>query len=214
MTYTQNALALTTVTAVIGTSTSQGANAAPDTGTATVAGALIADVTTALTFPGSVPVGQQVSGRVTFRNGGPSAASALTYGMTLATNLTGVTFGNMPAGASASYNVTTGAVTFTGMPATAAANTIISGDGTNGLTLTYTQPNQLQTSIASVIGTGTNQGANALPDNATLQVSGIQLTDLAVTKVARFSDAAPGDTLTYRIVRRTTARWPSTPARR
>ncbi|MCC7052125.1 MAG: DUF11 domain-containing protein, partial [Gemmatimonadaceae bacterium] len=197
--YTQNIVASSTVTAGIGTSTSQGANAAPDTGTATVTGALIADVTTALTFPGSVPVGQVVNGRVTFSNAGPSVASALTYGMTLVTNLTGVSVGNLPGGASASYNPTTGAVTFTGMPATAAPNTIISGDGTTGVTVSYTQPNLLTTSVSSVIGTGTDQGTNALPDNATLTVSGLQLTDLGVTKVARFTDAAPGDTLTWRI---------------
>ncbi len=176
--YTQNAVANSTVSSVIGTSTSQGANVAPDNATTNITGNLIADVTTSLSFPVSVNAGNPVTGTIIFTNNGPSVASGMTYTMTLTTGLTGVVFGNLPAGATASYNPTTGLVTFAGMPATLNAAQIASGNGTSGITLTYTQPGTATSTITSQIGTSTSQGVNAAPDNAIANTGGIFIADV------------------------------------
>lgn len=198
--YVQNAVANSTVLATIGTSTSQGANIAPDTDNATITGALIVDVTTALqNFPAVVNPGLIVSGKVLFRNAGPSAASGMTYAITLTRSLTGVTLGNLPAGATATYSSTTGVVTLAGMPLTLAPNAIASGDGTNPITLSYTQIVSPSTKVASAIGTSTSQGANLLPDTASTLIVGLIENDLAVVKTTTASAVAPGDTITYRI---------------
>jgi uncharacterized repeat protein (TIGR01451 family) len=196
--YTQNPVASSTLTANIGTSTSQGANIAPDTDTKTITGALIADVTTALaSFPALVPPGAPVSGVLTYRNAGPSAAAGVTYGLSLAGSLTNVTFGNLPSGASGAYNSTTGVVTFSGMPASVAPATIVSGNGTSGITVAYTQSNALVTAIVSRIATITSQGTNALIDSAAVSISGLQGTDLLVIKTAGVTEVTPVDTITY-----------------
>ena len=176
--YTQNAIANSTVSSGIGTSTSQGANAAPDSATTNLTGILIADVTTSLTFPGNVNAGDPVSTTILFQNNGPSVASGVTYGMTLTPGLTTVVFGNLPPGATASYNATTGSVTLAGMPTTLNSGAIASGNGTTGITLTYTQPGSATSPITSVIGTATNQGANVAPDNASTSTGGALIADV------------------------------------
>lgn len=179
--YTQNALASTTVTGTIGTTTSEGANIAPNIGTGVVGGALIADVTTTMTFPALVNAGQPVVGRVVFKNTGPSVASGLSYTLTLNTGLTGVSFANLPAGATASYASGTGVVTFGSMPATAALNQILSADGVNGVQVTYTQNALATSAIASTIATTTNEGANANGNSANAAVAGALIADVTTT---------------------------------
>ncbi|MCU0633560.1 MAG: hypothetical protein MUE41_01700 [Gemmatimonadaceae bacterium] len=201
--WTQNAIANSRITATVGTTTNQGANVAPDSDTRTVTGALIADVTTSLGgFPTLVAPGQPVSGRLTFRNAGPSAASGVTYAVQLAPGLGGVTVGNLPAGATTSYDAQTGRLTFAGMPATIAPNTIVSGDGTNGLLLGYVQSTALRTDIASTIATSTSQGTNVLPDAAAVSVSGLQGTNLVVLKTVPVSEVTPVDTIAYTLLAR------------
>jgi uncharacterized repeat protein (TIGR01451 family) len=198
--FTQTANATSTITAVIGTSTSQGANIAPDTDSKTITGGLIADVTTALNgFPTLVAPGGSVAGTLTFRNQGPSAAAGVTYGVTLAAGLTNVAFTNLPTGAAAVYNASTGAIAFTGMPATVGVGVTVSGNGTAPIGVSYTQSSALQTAIASVIGTTTNQGVNTLPDAASVSVSGLQGTDLVITKTAAVTEVTPVDTITYTV---------------
>lgn len=176
--YTQNAVANSSVSSGIGTSTSQGANVAPDNATTPLTGILIADVTTSLTSPGNVNAGSLVNSTVLFTNNGPSVASGVTYGMTLTTGLTSVVFGNLPTGATAAYNSGTGIVTFAGMPTTLNSGAIASGNATTGITLSYTQPGTATSPITSVIGTSTNQGANAAPDNANTTTGGALLADV------------------------------------
>jgi uncharacterized repeat protein (TIGR01451 family) len=197
--YTQNAIANSTVTGTITTTTNEGANIAPNTANATILGALIADVTTSMSFPAQVPPSVTVSGTVTFSNTGPSVASGMTYTLTLATGLSGVVIGNLPGGATATYSSVTGAVTFAGMPATLASGAIASGNGTTGLTVSYTQPTGPATNINSTIGTSTNQGANAAPDNASAQVIGTPIAD--VTTVLDFPASVDGGQLVNGTVR-------------
>jgi uncharacterized repeat protein (TIGR01451 family) len=179
--YTQNSVASSTVSSTMGTNTSQGANAAADNATTTVGGALVADVTTTLSFPASVNAGETVSGTVVFRNAGPSIASGLTYTLTLASGLSGVTVGNLPAGAATSYASGTGMVTFTGMPATLASGAMASGNGTSGLTVAYTQTTTANSTITSTIASSTGQGANSAVDNATTTVGGALVADVTTT---------------------------------
>ncbi len=197
--YIQNGVANSTITATIATTTSQGANLAPDTASATVTGAWIADVTTTLTgFSAFVLPGEVLSGRLEYRNAGPSTAAATTFGLQLSRNLTGVSFGNLPAGVTATYDTNTGLVTFTGMPTTVPSGTIVSGDGVNGFLLSYTQPGSL-TTITSTIGTTTSQGANVRPDAARADISALYGTDLVISKSLSTTEVAPGERITYRV---------------
>jgi uncharacterized repeat protein (TIGR01451 family) len=87
-------------------------NPANNTATATIAGVAVADLASAVTFPASVNAGQPVSGTVTYTNNGPSTASAVTFGLTLSANLPAApTLTGLPAGATYSYNASTGLVT-------------------------------------------------------------------------------------------------------
>lgn len=176
--WTQPGTATSAIQGTIGTSTGQGPNAAPDDATATITGQFIADVTTTLAFPASVNAGQPVTGTIVFTNTGPSVAQGMTYALTLTTGLSGVVLGNLPAGAAATYNPVNGQVTFTGMPVTLAAGAIASGNGTSGLTLTYTQPGTAVSSILSTIGTSTSQGANAALDAAAASPGGGLIADV------------------------------------
>ena len=198
--YTQNAIANTTITGTITTTTNQGANTAPDTDAATVVGTLVADVTTTLPgFPEFAGGGATVSGAVIYRNEGPSVAAGVTYRLTLSASLSGVTFTNLPLGATATYNATTGVVTFTGLSTTVGAGVLISRDGVNGIGISFLQPTARRIDITSVITTTTNQGANVLPDNAGLSIGVAESADLAVVKTASVSTVAPGDTIVYGI---------------
>lgn len=201
VTWTQPPTATSTLAATIATTTDQGADIAPDADSRTIAGARIADVTATITgLPPIAAPGAPVNARITFRNAGPSPASGVQYGLQLAPGLAGVTVGNLPAGATAQYDATSGTVTFTAMPATLAAAALASGDGVQGIALAYPQPNALRTDLAASIATTTSQGTNALPDAATATVSGLQGTDLVVTKATDRLEVTPRDTLAWRIV--------------
>ncbi|HEV7993768.1 MAG TPA: SdrD B-like domain-containing protein [Gemmatimonadaceae bacterium] len=176
--YTQPGTATSGISSTIATSTSQGANAAPDAATATVSGSLIADVGTTLTFPVSVNAGSPVSGTLVFDNAGPSIASGMTYGLTITSGLPSVTFGNLPVGASATYDATTGVVALVGMPATLASGALASGNGTTGITIAYTQPGSAVSTVSSTIGTSTNQGANVALDAASVSPGGAPVADV------------------------------------
>lgn len=159
-----------------------------------ISGILIADVTTSLDFPSTVDALTMVNGRVVYRNEGPSIASDVTYTLTMLPNLVDVSFGNLPPGANASYNSATGVVTFTGMTATLGIGEMASGDGTNGIQINYRQPASGESEVDSEIGTSTDQGANVLPDTASVKLDG-KVAD--VTTVITISpEANAGDTVT------------------
>lgn len=191
LTYIQNATASTTVSTGISTATSQGANALPDAASTPVGGGLIADVTTQVAFPALVDPGSPVNGTVVFRNDGPSEASDVTYSLTLTPGLVGVSFGNLPGGATATYDPGTGVVTLAGMPAMLLPGQIASGDGVTGVTVTYTQPPSATSDVTSGIGTSTNQGANVAPDTDSATIVGD-----ATVGVAK-SGTVTADTVTY-----------------
>ena len=171
VTYTQPGGAVSTVTSVIGTTTDQGADAMPDTATGGTAGALVADVTTVLSFPLQVDPLEEVAGTILFRNVGPSVADGVSYELLLSPGLTGVTFGNLPAGATATYDPTTGVVTFSGMPTALPPGAVASGDGSGPISLVYTQPPSGPSRIESRIATTTGEGADLLPNEAVGEVA-------------------------------------------
>ncbi|MDZ7773514.1 MAG: SdrD B-like domain-containing protein [Balneolaceae bacterium] len=179
--YTQPAAGTSEVESEIATSTDQGANVLPDADDTDLEG-LVADVTTEVVLPESANAGETVEGTLLYRNNGPSTGSGITYMFTLLADLKEVSFGNLPAGASFSYDATSGQVTFTGMPVQLAAEEIASGDGTGSITFTYVQPGPGTSEARSTIATSTNQAANAAPDESEDRVSGDMVADLAVVK--------------------------------
>ncbi|MCA9737470.1 MAG: DUF11 domain-containing protein, partial [Gemmatimonadetes bacterium] len=126
---------------------------------------LVADVTTTVTLSGTGNAGSTTTGAVLFTNQGPYAAASVTYTLTLTANLSGVTFSNLPTGATAVYDPGTGQVTFGAMPASLDAAQIASGDGTTPIGFSYTQPPSGTSQANSAIGTSTSQGVNAAPDS-------------------------------------------------
>ncbi len=194
LSYTQPGDAFSEVESEIGTSTNQGANIAPDEDDAQIFGDLIADVTTSLDFPPTVDALTMVNGRVVYRNDGPSIASNVTYGLTLLPDLEDVSFGNLPGGATATYDSVTGIVTFTGMPVTLGIGEMASGDGTNGIEVNYRQPASGESEVDSEIGTSTDQGANVLPDTARVELDG-RVADVT-TEITISPEADAGETVT------------------
>jgi len=154
---------------------------------------LVADVTTDVVFATGVNAGQTVSGTVLYTNNGPYSALSTTYTLTLAANLSNVVFGNLPGGATATYNPVNGQVAFTGMPTTLIAGQIASGDGVNPIDVSYTQPPSGTSQIDSGIGTSTSQGANVAPDTDMAIVTGVGSSAIGLAKDGSIS----GSTVTY-----------------
>ncbi len=184
--YTAPAAGTVAVTSHIATTTSQGANIAPDSATASTgiaAGGTTADVTTYVAAPASAVPGGGVSVSISFSNLGPATAAGLTYGLTLPAGLSAVSC----VGAACGYSGTT--VTVSGLPSSLAAG------ASTGFTLNYTAPGTPSTvTVTSIIATSTNQGANAAPDTAngsTTVVAGAVDADVTTT-ISPPAIAAPG----------------------
>ncbi len=90
LSYTAPATGPVAVSSTIATTTSEGANVAPDTANGSTAITPIADVTTTLTAPASANAGSTVNVPITFTNNGPSTAANVSYSATLPTGLSGV----------------------------------------------------------------------------------------------------------------------------
>ncbi|MEZ4417320.1 MAG: SdrD B-like domain-containing protein [Gemmatimonadota bacterium] len=154
---------------------------------------LVADVTTVVTLSGSGNAGTTVTGTVLFTNNGPFTAAAVTYTLTLAANLSGVSFSNLPGGAAAVYNAVSGQVTFTGMPGSLTASQIASGDGSTPIGFTYEQSASGTSQANSVIATSTSQGANTAPDSDADILAGVGSAAIGAAKNGGLS----GNTVTY-----------------
>lgn len=108
----------------------------PQSNTLTIQ-AVAVDVATAVSAPSTAAPGSTVQGAFSFANNGSSAAAGVTYSMTFPAGLGAgaITFGNLPSGVTATYNNTTGNVTFTGLPTSLPA-----GQSYTGMTYRYTAP--------------------------------------------------------------------------
>jgi hypothetical protein len=84
------------------------------------------DVGTSISLPETAEPGATVQGNFSFVNFGTNPA-AVSYAMVLPGGLTGVSFSNLPG--SASYDVGSGVVTFSGFPPTLAPGAVLSGLG-------------------------------------------------------------------------------------
>ena len=173
--FTAPATGTVMVSSRIGTSTAQGANTLPDTATGSTAISPVADVTTSIAAPASAVAGSTVNATVTFRNAGPSTAAGVIYGIGLPPGLTGVTFSGLPAGAMATYDPSSGAVTLTGMPTSLSSGAIVP------IGISFTAPATGSVAISSSIGTSTGQGANTLPDAGTTTTAISPLADVTTT---------------------------------
>ena len=171
--YTQPGSATSVVTATINSTTTD-PNPANNTATVTIAGSMIADVATALSFPGNVNAGQPVAGTVLFTNNGPSTATGVTYTLSVAANLAAApTLSGLPAGATYTYVPGTGVITLTGMPATLA-----SGTNLGPITVSYTQPGSA-TSVVTATINSTTTDPHPANNTAAATISGSALADVA-----------------------------------
>jgi uncharacterized repeat protein (TIGR01451 family) len=140
-----------------------------------VGGVPEADTSAKLTFPANVNAGATVSGTLVYANVGPSPAANVTYSLTLASGLTNVTFPNLPAGLTATYNQTTGVVTLGGLPAN-----LPSGTTEPTINISYLQPAGGSSAVSATIASST-----ADPDlnnnNPTVNIGGNPEADSSVT---------------------------------
>ncbi|TGD76221.1 hypothetical protein E4634_01360 [Mangrovimicrobium sediminis] len=93
------------------------------------------DLSTSVTVTALAEPGDPVQGSVSFANYGINPASGVTYQLQLPAGLGSVSFSNLPAGVSASYDNGSGVVSFSGLP-----TTLASGEAYTGMVFTYTAP--------------------------------------------------------------------------
>jgi uncharacterized repeat protein (TIGR01451 family) len=149
------------------------------------------DVAATVTLPSAAAVGAAVNGSFNYVNNGPSDAIGAGYGATLPAGLGTVTFGTITlngvavAGASATYNNATGAITYTGLPGTLP----------NGQTLVVPIGFTMPANGTSVTGTdAVSEAANdPVPsnNNGSATVNGTPQADDAVTITGLPATASP-----------------------
>ena len=148
-------------------------NATP-TSTASTMVTPAADLAVSLSFPPDVNAGQPVTGKLSFTNNGPSAASGTTFSLRVPANLAvPPTLSGLPAGAGYTYLPATGVITLTGMPTSLAA-----GAALNPISVSYTQPAAATSVVAATIGAATAD-PNPANNSATVTVGGADVADLA-----------------------------------
>lgn len=147
------------------------------------------DVATSVTVVDTAEPGDTVQGVFSFANNGTSSASNVSYQMTLSPGLAGVSFGNLPGGASASYDAGSGVVTLTGFPGTLAA-----GESFSGMTFSYSAPASGPVLVDTQIATSDDDD---VPGNNSAQGStGIGAVDVATEITGVPTTADPGSTVT------------------
>ncbi|WP_354584898.1 T9SS type A sorting domain-containing protein [Hymenobacter sp. UYCo722] len=189
ITYTVPASGTVTATSNTSTTTSEGGLTANNTSSVTTTVGLVADVTTTLAGPTVLNAGQP-SGTYTvaFTNNGPSTASVVTQQVTLPTGVTNVI---VPSGAT--YTPATRVIDF------GAAATLTSG-ATNQFNFSFTAPTTTgAVTIASAVGTATNQGANTANDNASLVATVNTTANVATTISAGAASVLAGQTGTFNV---------------
>ena len=106
-----------------------------------------------------------------------------------------VTFSNLPAGVTASYNTATGAVTFTGTP-----TTLASGANQNLTVNIAAVPSTLASvSASSTVSTTSYQGADTGANTATSTVTVTPVADVATTITASPNSAVMGQPLSFAV---------------
>ncbi|WP_223652265.1 DUF11 domain-containing protein [Hymenobacter psoromatis] len=152
-----------------------------DVATYTIPVSAAADVTTALTGPATVVLGQPTGTyTATFTNEGPSAASAVTRKVTLPAGVTNVV---LPAGATLSGST----IDFGN------ATTLASG-ASNSFNFSFTPATTATGTLAimSNVTTTTSQGVNTAPDASTLTTTVAPVADVATTLTANTTPVAAG----------------------
>ncbi len=189
--YTQPPSATSTVTAGFNTTTLD-PNSSNNLATATINGALVADVAAKLTFPTRVNAGQPVAGTVSFTNTGPSTASGTTFTLSVAANLAvPPTVSGLPPGVTYAYDASTGAINFTGAPIMLAA-----GSSFGPISVNYIQPPSGTSAIKAGIGSSTTD-PNPANNSATLTITGAAALLMGTVFVDNNQDARfdAGDTV-------------------
>ena len=178
------------VTSTITTSASE-ANTANNTATGTtttVGGGNKPDVVASVAAPTTATPGSTVTVPVSFGNVGDTAASGISYGLTLQTGLAGV---SCAAPAVCTYDSGTGAVTVTGLPETLTPGAFAS------LNLSFTAPASGVTATTATIGTTTPGETNTANNSATGKTTVVPAAsgaDVTVTLTVA-AESAPGATV-------------------
>ncbi len=165
-------VALTSVVAntTITTSINQGSDAGANSASSTVTVTSIADVTTTLSGPQVLVVGQP-SGPYTavFTNNGPGQATQVTQIITLPVGAT-MTAAQVTA-SGGTYTAGTGTTGGTLSLGTAPVTLANGASNTFNFTITAPTANGTNYSMTSTVGTNTNQGSNTAADAATLAIT-------------------------------------------
>ena len=172
----------------IATTTSQGPNALPDSASAITAISPLADVTTNIALSPSAVAGSTVNASVTYSNHGPSSAAGLVFTLGLPPGLANVIVSGLPAGVTAAYDPATGAVIFSGTPASVGAGASIT------VGVSFTAPAAGAVTLSSSLSTTTSQGPNTFPDTASATVAISPLADVT-TSVSAPPTAIAGSTV-------------------
>ena len=158
----------------------------------------VADVATSVAgSPNPVLAGQPLSFAVTYTNAGPNPANGYTQTLQLTPGLGAgnVTFTNLPAGVTATYSNASGAVTFSGTPATLA-----SGANQNLTVNIGAAPFNLTSITASTtVGTTDYQGADTGANSASSTVTVIPVADVATSITPSPNPAVAGQPLSFAV---------------
>ncbi|NVN97957.1 MAG: DUF11 domain-containing protein, partial [Geobacteraceae bacterium] len=138
----------------IGTSSSQGDNAAADiaSGNTLISAATTADVTVALSAPASASAASSVTIAASYSNLGTASASGVTYSLSLPSGLSGV---SCSGDATCSYDSSSGVVTYSGLPTTLAAGV------SKNINIVYTAPASGSVMVTGSIVTTTTESSSA-----------------------------------------------------
>ncbi len=146
------------------------------------------DVGTAVSVVDTAEAGNTVQGSFSFYNSGAETAPGLDYSMRLSPGLTAVAFGNLPVGATASYDSATGDVTLAGFP-----SSLDSGDSIPGMNFSYTAPVSGPVLVTTGIST---TAVDEYPDNDTADAStGVGAVDVETAITGAPSAASTGATV-------------------
>ena len=147
------------------------------------------DVSTAVTTVDTAAAGDTVQGTFSFGNNGTDPANNVVYTMSMTPGLGPVSFGNLPGGASASYDNTSGVVTLTGLP-----DVLAGGAGTGDMTFSYTAPVSGPVVVNTAVSTSDD---DEVPQNNTASAStGIGAVDAATQITGVPASATTGSEVT------------------
>ncbi|MCP5195158.1 MAG: hypothetical protein H6987_19040 [Pseudomonadales bacterium] len=153
------------------------------------------DLGTTVAMPASADPGANVAGVFSFVNNGTTAVNAVSYSMSMTPALNNVSIGNLPGSATATYDVGSGVVTFTGLPTTLNAGQLLSG-----MTFSYDAPPSGTVTVTTGISTA-GSTPDTVPENDTASAStAVGAFDVYTRIMGIPATANPGDTVNGNVI--------------